>query len=931
MTYKAVIQVADTSSPPKTDQLPYNLTVRPEFTLSLSQTQGNASVMPDAVQGRTYGVAPLTEILQTTLQGNADSSPVGHVGESGNGPMTATSCSPTAGTFTLFTPNSGLITMTNQAAAGQCPITSVGSGPITGGPAAGTPPQNFTVTVKVSDNPINVLNANGILVTAVPANTITGTYTLTVDPPISFSANFDNYSPTPPPGGAATPPVGTGPASAVPDAVQTRTYGAVGAYGTAAAGGKTSLIFSAQGGLLNTQGLTFTPPASSSTPAISGVPAPVQCGPAAGTTYPQKAALGATATLVCNSGGAAGLVTAAAGLYSFNVAVTDAGNATTPPPTPTSTDALGHPTHTLTADAPLVLSLAQAGNSTATNPANLLDAVSGRTYGVVGGTPTYTPTGGLGANGGTLGNDYYQWCVTTSGGLPATFDNANGNNLNLTCPTTKQATIATLESLLPTQSVTTATPYSFTVQLNDTGNATTPNATLTNSSILTVHPPLVASLTQAGATNPSALLPGVVNRSYGFGSLSGGAPTYAAAGGLMVGSKPTYLWCVSTGPNSLPANLVGISANCGLGASTGSNSVQLSASATNPIGAAGSFRFTVQADDGGNPAVPSTFALPSADSKVTTVIQINPQIALAQSLGAVWPDAVSGRSYGTAPGCFNGTTTVACAPAIYTASNGLGGYVWPGTTSSFSGINGMTCPAVATGSATYTCSSTTGVITAAPTTAGSPSQSYSPSVTVTDTPNAATPAATTATDPRSTRTDTLTVDAPLQETLTQATVPGSNPAGLLAGVMNRSYGMAGTPPTIGAPPTYAAAGGLGANPVATGGLGPNAYQWCVAANSPQLPPAGLGPGGATVSANCPTHISTGALLALTANPITGAAKSYSFTMQLDDTGNLATPGSASRQRLFLRGADHHGGISSLGGPTESGGQSQSHELIAGSL
>ena len=91
--------------------------------------------------------------------------------------------------------------------------------------------------------------------------------------------------------------------------------------------------------------------------------------------------------------------------------------------------------------------------------------------------------------------------------------------------------------------------------------------------------------------------------------------------------------------------------------------------------------------------------------------------------------------------------------------DGLGGYVWPSATpASVSAVSGMSCPAVATGSSSYTCSATS--VTAGSATAGAAAASFSPSVTVTDTANTATPAATVTTDPASTRTDKIFVNAP---------------------------------------------------------------------------------------------------------------------------------------------------------------------------
>ena len=183
------------------------------------------------------------------------------------------------------------------------------------------------------------------------------------------------------------------------------------------------------------------------------------------------------------------------------------------------------------------------------------------------------------------------------------------------------------------------------------------------------------------------------------------------------------------------------------------------------VGAANANPYMVMVNVTDNPIMVSSQSqqvVPARTVTKTYTHMVHPPLQLAQSLGRSWPDGVNGRAYGTGTGCTGG----ACASAVYTATNGLGGYVWPGSMpASISAITGMSCPAVATGSATYTCSATS--VTAAPAAAGAASVTYKPSVTVTDTGNTATPPATATSDPLSARTDTLNVDAPLLATLTQ--------------------------------------------------------------------------------------------------------------------------------------------------------------------
>jgi hypothetical protein len=416
-------------------------------------------------------------------------------------------------------------------------------------------------------------------------------------------------------------------------------------------------------------------------------------------------------------------------------------------------------------------------------------------------------------------------------------------------------------------------------------------------------------------------------------------PIFSAVGGLLsAGGK--YLWCVNSG--SLPLNEAAsasafpeISTTCGSATSTQSYTVQLSTVGSNPVGAANTYTFSVQADDGGNSAVPSTFAAGAGDSIIGTLsLTINPQISLALAIGSTnysagvsgtWPDAVYGRPYGSpssgspVTGCTGGN----CAAAVYTASDGLGavgGYSWTALGSSGDNLQSFgfsTCAqsTVTDTNDTNTCNAAT--ISAGNSGAGAASVTYGsgtggPMMTLTDMANAATPAATatscpgpttagaTCTDPESTRTDQLTVDAPLLSTLTQSG-NGTPGTALYLAVTGRDYGDGtntcsggGTTPCT--PPSYAATGGLGANPTGNGGLGVGAYEWCIQSGTGiGLPPASLdAPGPTAFTAYCPTYPVAGVTpLVLSGQPITDAANAYPFTVELDDTGNTATPGSSS--------------------------------------
>jgi len=588
-TYQFAVKATDTSANANTAQVTMTLVVRPEFSI----TQAS---LADAVAGREYGAGAgctgsgggCSQPATTTLSGTAQPaiSPTTGASPNGNGPIAV--CAMTVTTAGEAANPGGLVIAINPTKQSQCALSSPEM----------TTAGAYMVSISVTDNPITVSTQTTAVV---PANTITipAPLSLNVNPAITFSVNFDNYPFTP--GGTGT--------AEVPDAVQGRTYGAGGSSG------KTSLIFTAKGGLLSTAGLGFSQGTSYS------LPNPVACAPFLSTTYQVT-----TATLTCSSGGAPVNVTPAPTApiaYALALTVSDPGNTATPSSSASSTSASA--TRTLMVDPVLSFSLAQAGNLTTTNPANLLDAVSGRTYGVIGGTPTYTPTGGLGANNaGAVGNSYYQWCLSV-GTLPATFSSTgnNGQDLNVPCPTQVQSPSETLQATNDLSTVASATGYLFAVQLNDTGNSTTPSATLTNSTTLTVQPPLVATLTQATSATtwntitalaPGPLLPGVYNRTYGVG---GGTPTFTATGGLGAisgGLGGAYQWCISSLPTQpLPTGFLNSGTNLNNLSTCASPVVENTATLmANPItqnvATPTTYTFTVRLDDGGNAAVPSAVA-----------------------------------------------------------------------------------------------------------------------------------------------------------------------------------------------------------------------------------------------------------------------------------------------------------------------------------
>ena len=122
------------------------------------------------------------------------------------------------------------------------------------------------------------------------------------------------------------------------------------------------------------------------------------------------------------------------------------------------------------------------------------------------------------------------------------------------------------------------------------------------------------------------------------------------------------------------------------------------------------------------------------------------------------------------------------------------------------------------------------------------------------------------------------VDSPLLATLNQN--GSTNPAALIPGVANRSYGV------VGATPAYSAAGGLGHGTV---GLG--AYQWCVSVG---VLPTGFLNTGTNLNTPCTSpDVENSPTLSASnvTSVITPPSQNFPFTVELDDAGNASTPSS----------------------------------------
>src|SRR5208282_4649073 len=200
--------------------------------------------------------------------------------------------------------------------------------------------------------------------------------------------------------------------------------------------------------------------------------------------------------------------------------------------------------------------------------------------------------------------------------------------------------------------------------------------------------------------------------------------TYTATGGLGSRTVADYEWCVNTGAASLPAGLGGISTSCAA-FTTGANTETLTAPAPGITAVitppSQLFSPTVELDDTGNGSTPSSVAsTTSATNSTKLLINAPLVITLTQAGNVASPNpanllpAVNSRSYGS----IGGTPT-------YTATYGLGGYVFPASPGPFANVIGITCSSTTTNP--YTCSASA----VAPVTAAA--NTYTPlSLTVSD-------------------------------------------------------------------------------------------------------------------------------------------------------------------------------------------------------
>jgi YVTN family beta-propeller protein len=776
--YNFTLRVTDTSVPPLTANQNFTIIVRNEFAV-------NAVTLATGVQGRTYGIAPLAQIVTTTALSAAGASDVGQVAEAGNGPITVCAVAVTGGL--------------NLSAAP--PVASPANGCRIESAAALNANGAFQVTVTFTDSAI-VDPVTGNTNAVPPGNVVSSALALNVNGVLVLTANA-----------AVNPP---------PDGVTGRTYGNA---------PLTPLTYTASGGLTP---YIFTSIANANAPAANAMPAPMACTAAA-------------TVQTCTTGASA--ITAAAGNYPFTAQVDDAGNAAVPGSAATGTS--GTLAQQISIFNPIAGALAQSTNPTPL--AALLNAVQGRSYGTgaqAAGAPVYSASDGLGA--GTAGTGAYRWCLA-AGALPAGFTTTPGI-----------AACATMTAS-PTVNLTSASagaaggPTSFTLRVDDTGNASVPPGTADVSTQLTIQPPLASLLVQStNATPNTALFDAVENRSYAIGAQSAFAPTYSASGGLGSG---LYRWCISAG--ALPAGFVTnpVIPACAAPPPGTTDTVTVT---SNLAGAAGGpTGFTLQVDDTGNAAVP--LGTDTEATQLTILAGLN--LTLTQATNATpntaLLDAVQNRTYGIGAQAGGAPT--------YTVSGGTGPGTYTWCVSAGALPPGfVTTPAISTNCAAPT--TTDGPVTVTANPAGPAGGPTGFTIQVSDA-GTASPAVPSGADTEATQ---LTILATLTTTFAQGANTNPNST-MLDGVDGRSYGVIGG--GAGAL-VYTASGGLG-----SGTAGPSNYGWCVTLTVGPNSVAQMGLVG--IGTNCVTFTTTGTPVQLSSP--SAVAGSGSFTVDVTDQANAATP------------------------------------------
>ncbi|MDE3179906.1 MAG: YncE family protein, partial [Acidobacteriota bacterium] len=819
------IEAGDSSTPQRTDQRVYSLTIRPQFTI-------NSPVILDGVAGRSYSRA---FTVTTNLQNHGGVSIIGS-SEAGNGPVTQCTIIGLPAAF------AGAASCAPDA-SGVSVIVSMRAAP--GTLASGT----YPFTLSVTDSPIRSTNQTGVVT---PASTTTITPTLVVRQEFAVTqgtiaeavqgrtygvatlvqgVSTDVVAAAPPVNSGQPSEIGNGPLTSCSVAVapadpalavtvdpknpnrclleSTTPAPAAGTYMVTVSATDSPVVDPASPGSIvvpaNTEEqqltwvvatpisytLNFDTPSGQPGQAPDAVENRTYgSSPKIPLTVTATGGLSATDGLSINFGGSLPLgvtctgstpnpqppgataqfvctsggnaVTAVPGSVSFTVVVSDTGNSATPAGS-ISSDTNGHASHTLKIDAPLALA------------ANLSDplphGVSGRPYGTAPNSPLlYSASGGLGG---------YSFQTPASVASPAA-----AFPQGIACVQgsgTAANTFSCSATSITANGSTTASYGPVPVTVDDTANSTTPDGltsgtSATQNRTLAVEPPL--SITPVAGIDPPPQ--GVQGRTYGSGS--GFSPlAYVVAGGDPPYTNFTFPSSIASPGGGVPAPVACQQVSSGSPPQTevvcSSQGVNVSA---NP--GAYTFQFSVS-DSGSGETAPSTVTLPPR------TITINAPLAWsgANPTSNSPPPGVKGRTYGGA-----GFT-----PLTYNATGGIGVYTFTLPPQSASpGANalpaGVGC--VAASGTQVVCSSGATAVSASP-------GAYPFSVVVNDAANATTPGSQTSST-AATVTKSLAIESPMVFTPTSLT--------LVTAVIGRAYGQ-GSGCSGGAcqPFDYTLSGGLG--------------------------------------------------------------------------------------------------------------------------
>jgi hypothetical protein len=728
--YGFILRATDSSTPPKTASQSYTLSIRPDFTFT-------TATLAQGVQGRSYGVSPLSQPEATNIGTT-------------QGGLTVGSAPLEACTLVSVTPSNPGLTVALDATKTQCllsspSLTAAGtfavtvsafeahiSDSVTG--ALAVPPGSVSsaalplvvtlpITLDVNQGsswtdavrnrpygsgagctggtcvPVIYLAAGGLGGYVFPASTPASMPAGMVCPAVSGSATYTCTAPAP--GISAAPGMynpsvtvtdtgnsATPPATAASDPLSTRTDTLVVAAPLALSSDVAGVDPPASGVVGRTYGNTGAGFKALVYDAAGGIPG------ASGYTFTLPASVaapapnGVPAAVVCSAtnantqvfcGSGSSTVTAAPGTYTFQVTVNDSGNAAIPSGSQSLSRAI-----TINAE------------MTLTPPASpFADAVLGRHHGV-----SADLTCGPGANLACTPLSYTVPLATPGLGGPYTFT-PNNFPAGFTCPTNSNNGICSNGTAVGGSA---GTFNSLNVTVKDTANAATPQGSVTSTNgSMTVHPELNFTVVPGGF--PDAVTP----RSYGVGNTCGVAGnaacaplTYAIQNNSGLGGY-SYALVVGAGSGGFSCTDGGISSVC------------TAASVTAAAATYNSVHATVT--DAGNGSTPANTVSSSMGSLI-----VHSELTLTPPGGSL-PAAVTGRTYGQGSTCGAGGTS-ACATIDYHLANGLGTYVTPATLTTTAGT--FTCPLTST---TYHCSS------ASITGSGSPSLSMSAS----ETANSSTP------------------------------------------------------------------------------------------------------------------------------------------------------------------------------------------------